>query len=44
MAAEIKLNEKDDEDIDLFTREERDRIIAAFQANRYYKYSCSHLN
>lgn len=38
MAAEIKLNEKDDEDIDPFTREERDRIIATFQANRYYKY------
>lgn len=38
MASEIKLNEKDDEDVDPFTREERDRIIAAFQANRYYKY------
>ncbi|MBD1843774.1 DUF3596 domain-containing protein [Cyanobacteria bacterium FACHB-63] len=38
MASEVKLNEKDDEDIEPFTREERDRIIATFQSNRYYKY------
>lgn len=40
MASEIKLEKPDgeeEEEINPFNREERDRIIAAFKANRYYK-------
>lgn len=40
MAAEIKLEKsegEEEEEIYPFTREERDRIIAAFKVNRYYK-------
>ncbi|MEM6452777.1 MAG: site-specific integrase [Cyanobacteria bacterium P01_D01_bin.105] len=40
MAAEIKLKKVSNDEIDIqpFTREERDRVIAAFENNRYYKY------
>lgn len=40
MAAEIKLKKVSNEEVEIqpFTREERDRIIAAFETNRYYKY------
>lgn len=40
MAAEIKLKKVSNDEIDIqpFTRGERDRIIAAFENNRYYKY------
>ncbi|MDX2216871.1 MAG: DUF3596 domain-containing protein [Oculatellaceae cyanobacterium bins.114] len=39
MASKIKLKVVDEEeDINPFTREERDRIIVAFEKNRYYKY------
>ncbi len=40
MASEIKLEKPDgeeEEEINPFTREERDRIVAAFKADRYYK-------
>ncbi|PSB15134.1 hypothetical protein C7B65_25060 [Phormidesmis priestleyi ULC007] len=40
MASEIKLekpNGEEEEETNPFTREERDRIIAAFKANRYYE-------
>lgn len=40
MAAEIQLEKpegEEEEEIHPFTREERDRIIAAFKVNRYYK-------
>jgi integrase len=38
MAAEIKLKKVSNEEIEIqpFTREERDRIITAFETNRYY--------
>ena len=40
MAAEIKLKKasNEEEDVNPFTKEERDRIIATFKANRYYKH------
>ena len=40
MTAEIKLKKVSNEEIEIqpFTREERDRIISAFERNRYYKY------
>lgn len=40
MAAEIKLKKVSNDEIEIhpFTREERDRIITAFESNRYYKY------
>jgi integrase len=40
MAAEIKLKKVGSEDIEIqpSTREERDRIIVAFETNRYYKH------
>jgi integrase len=40
MAVDVKVPKGDDEDTDInpFTLEERDRIIAAFKVNRYYKF------
>jgi integrase len=40
MSADIKVQKTgtEEEEINPFTREERDRIIQAFKANRYYKY------
>ena len=40
MAADIKLKKVSTEEFEInpFTREERDRIIEAFQRNRYYKH------
>jgi integrase len=40
MAVDVKVPKGDDEDTDInpFTLEERDRIIAAFKIDRYYKY------
>jgi integrase len=40
MAAEVKTKKTgtEEEEINPFTKEERDRIIAAFKENRYYKY------
>lgn len=39
MASEIKLKKASNEEMEInpFSREERDRIIAAFKSNRYYK-------
>ncbi len=39
MASEIKLKKVSNEEVEIdpFSREERDRIIAAFKGNRYYK-------
>lgn len=43
MAADIKVPKGDSEDTDInpFTLEERDRIIQAFQTDRYYKFYAS---
>ena len=40
MAAEVKVKKTgtEEEEINPFTRDERDRIIASFKANRYYAY------
>jgi integrase len=40
MAADVKVKKSgtEEEEINPFTREERDRIVAAFKANRYYSY------
>ncbi|MBE9136193.1 site-specific integrase [Nodosilinea sp. LEGE 07088] len=40
MAADVKVKKSgtEEDEINPFTREERDRIIAAFKANRYYSY------
>ena len=40
MATDVKVKKSgtEEEEINPFTREERDRIVAAFKANRYYSY------
>jgi integrase len=40
MASEIKVKKVSNEEIEInpFSREERDRIIAAFKSNRYYRH------